>query len=132
MTVKYRLIKQATPGVKGGGQYKYYARACERQKASIDDLADLLAKRSSLSHGDIVATLYGLAHLIPELLLENRTVELGELGTFSLNLKSVGAEQPRIDGYRLIKGAEISFRPSLRLKQAVRNVDYTKSKSSTW
>lgn len=132
MTVNYRLIQQATPGVKGGGQYKYYARACDRQKASIDDLADLMVRRSSLSHGDILSTLYELAHIIPELLLENRTVELGELGTFSLNLKSVGADQPRVDGYRLIKGAEISFRPSPRLKQAVRTVEYTKSKTSEW
>lgn len=132
MTVKYRLIKQATPGVKGGGQYKYYARACDRTKASLDELADTLAKRSSLTRGDVVATLVGLIDLIPELLLDNRTVELGELGTFSLNLKSEASDEARTDGFRLIKSAEISFRASPRLKRAVKYPDCTKSKSSEY
>jgi len=126
------LIKQATPGIKGGGQYKYYARACERKKVDLDELADILQRASSLTRGDIVATLVGLVDLIPELLLQNNTIELGELGTFSLNLKSEGSEEPRVDGFRLIKGAEISFRPSPRLKQAVKIVDYKKSKTSEW
>ena len=132
MTVKYRLVKQATPGVKGGGQYKYYARACDRTKATLDELADALALRSSLTRGDVVSTLVGLIDLIPELLLDNRTVELGELGTFSLNLKSEGSDEPRTDGFRLIKSTEISFRASTRLKRAVKRADYTKSKTSDY
>ena len=132
MSVKYRLIRQATPGIKGGGAYKYYARACDRTKISLDQVAGTLARRSSLSRADVVATLVGLVDLIPELLLDNHTVELDELGTFSLNLKSDGSEEPRADGYRLIKGAEISFRPSPQLKQAVKNVDYSKSKTSAY
>ena len=132
MTVKYRLIKQATPGVKGGGQYKYYARACERQKVTLDELADTIVKRSSLSRGDIVATLVELIDLIPELLLDNHTVELDRLGTFSLNLKSKPSDEPRTDGFRLIKSADISVRAGTRLKQAVRNPDYEKSKKSPY
>ena len=132
MSVKYRIVKQSAPGVKGGGQYKYYARACERSKINLDGLAEKLEKRSSLSRGDIVSTLVGLVDLIPDLLLQNNTIELGELGIFSLNLKSDGAQEPRTDGYRLIKGAEISFRPSPKMKQAIKNPDYSKSKTSEW
>lgn len=132
MAVKYRLIKQATPGIKGGGQYKYYARACERKKVTIDQLANALAKRSSLSRSDIIATLTGMIDLMPELLLDNNTVELGELGTFSLNLKSNASEEPRIDGYRLIKSADISFRPGTKMKKAVSSPEYVKSKTSEY
>ncbi|MCW0482230.1 HU family DNA-binding protein [Gaoshiqia sediminis] len=132
MTVKYRLVKQATPGVKGGGHYKYYARACDRRKITLDELADMLEKRSSLSRGDIIGTLVGMIDLIPDLLLNNHTIELGQLGTFSLNLKSHASEEPRTDGFRLIKSADISFRPSPRLKQAVKYPDYTKSKTSDY
>ena len=132
MPVKYRIIQQATPGVKGGGSYKYYARACDRKKVTLDEIADTLSHRSSLTRSDIVATIVGLVDLIPDLLMNNNTVELGDLGTFSLNLKSDGADAPRTDGYRLIKGTEISFRPSPRLKQTIKVVDYTKSKTSEW
>ncbi|WP_163709654.1 HU family DNA-binding protein [Mangrovibacterium lignilyticum] len=132
MSVKYRLIQQATPGIKGGGQYKYYARACERRKVTLDEIADTLSHRSSLTRGDVVATLVGLVDLIPDLLLNNNTVELGELGTFSLNLKSKGSVEPRADGFRLIDRADISFLPSPRMKKAVKNAEYSKSKTSEW
>jgi len=132
MTLKYRLIKQATPGIKGGGDYKYYVRACERRKITLGQLADTLVKRSSLSRSDIIGALTGMIDLIPELLLDNNTVELGELGTFSLNLKSNASVEPRTDGFRLIKSAAISFRPSPRLKKAVKNPEFVKSKTSEY
>ncbi|MGQ8338736.1 HU family DNA-binding protein [Sunxiuqinia sp. A32] len=128
MSVKYKLIKQATPGIKGGGAYKYYVRACERQKSTLNDVASKLAERSSLSRADVVGVLTGLADLVPELLLNNQTVELGELGIFSLHLKSESAEQPRVDAYRLIKGVQVHFSPGSELKRAVRFPDYEKSK----
>ena len=132
MSVKYRLIKQATPGIKGGGQYKYYARACDRRKITIREVAEILSQRSTFTKGDIMGTLYGLVDLVPDLLLNNHTVELGELGTFSLNLKSKPSETPRTDGFRLIKSADISFRPSTQLKQAVQTPEYEKSKTSEY
>lgn len=132
MSIKYRLIKQATPGVKGGGEYKYYARACERRKVSLYEVAEILSKRSSFSKADVMGTLHGLIDLIPELLLDNQTVDLGDLGIFSLNLKSHPSDTPRTDGFRLIKSADISFRPSPRLKQAVKHPDYLKSKTSDY
>lgn len=132
MSVKYRLIKQATPGEKGGGKYQYYARACERRKVTLDEIADKLSERSTLSRSDIIGTLVGLVDLIPDLLLDNQSVELGRLGIFSLNLKSHASDEPRTDGFRLIKSAEVSFRASTHLKQAVKYPDYKKSKTSEY
>lgn len=79
-----------------------------------------------------MATLVGLIDLIPELLLDNRTVELGELRAFSLNLKSEASDEPRTDSFRLIKSADISFRPTPRLKRAEKHPDYSKSKTSKY
>lgn len=132
MTVKYKLIKQASPGVKGGGDYKYYVRACEREKVQLDEIARILSQRSSLSRSDIVATLIGFVDLIPELLLDNRSVELDELGIFSLHMKSIPSDTPRVDSFRLIKSVQIGFRPSVKLKKAVRNPQFEKSKTSEY
>ena len=132
MSVQYKLVKQATPGIKGGGDYKYYVRACNRRKTNLYDVAGILAQRSSLTRGDVIATLTGLIELIPELLLNNQTVELDHLGIFSLNLKSKPEDKPRTDSFRQIKSARISFRPSTRLKDAVRFPEYRKSKDSEY
>ena len=129
MSINYKLVKQATPGVKGGGAYKYYVRACDRKKASLYDVAAKLSERSTLSRVDVVGVLTGLADLIPELLLDNQTVDLGELGIFSLHLKSGAADEPRIDAYRLIKGVQIHFKIGKELKDAVRSPDFVKSKN---
>lgn len=126
MTIKYKIISQAQPGIKGGGTYRYYARACNRSRKDLYDLSEILSKRSTLSPGDIAAVIIGLSELIPELLMENNTVELGDLGTFSLHLKSDAAAQPEKADYRLIKGLNIQFRPGTRLKAAIRNPSFRK------
>ena len=121
MSIKYKIISQAQPGIKGGGTYRYYA-----SRKDLYDLSEILSKRSTLSPGDIAAVIIGLSELIPELLMENNTVELGDLGTFSLHLKSDAAAQPEEADYRLIKGLNIQFRPGTRLKAAIRNPSFRK------
>jgi len=61
MSLKYTIIRQAEPGVKGGGNYKYYARACERSRATIDDLAGILQHRTTLSRADVMGVIVGLS-----------------------------------------------------------------------
>ena len=35
MSIKYKVVKQATPGVAGGGEYRYYARITGRQNIEM-------------------------------------------------------------------------------------------------
>lgn len=132
MSLKYTIIRQAQPGIKGGGSYTYYARATERSRATLDDLADIIQQRTSLSRGDVVAVVVSLSDLIPELLTENKTVELGELGTFSLHLQSEGVSSPDEASYRKIRDLKIQFRPGVRFKRAIGRVNFVKSDKSRY
>lgn len=126
MSIKYKIVKQAEPGVKGGGKYMYYLRSADRQKLDINDVAKLLEKRSSLSRGDIIAVLTGLSDLVPRLLLNNYSVELGELGIFSIAVKSVPSENRKDATWRKIKHLKINFRVGKRLQKAIKGASFTK------
>ena len=132
MSIKYKLIRQNVPGEKGTGNYNYCVRACERNKVDLNEVARIITERSSFSRGDVVGVLTGLVDLIPELLLENKSIELGELGIFSLYLKSDTTKVPRVDSYRLIKSVKMQFRPGVKIKRALLFPDFTKSKTSEY
>jgi predicted histone-like DNA-binding protein len=130
MGLRYTIIRQAEPGIKGGGSYKYYVRACGRQRKTLEDLTYILQKRTSLCRSDIVSVMIGLSDLIPELLMDNCTVELGELGTFSLHMQSEGVSNPEEATYRKVKELKIQFRPGKRLKKAIGKVHFVRSEKS--
>ncbi|MDF1550309.1 MAG: HU family DNA-binding protein [Bacteroidales bacterium] len=124
MTVKYKIVKQAEPGIKGGGEYKYYLRSARREKLNITDIAKLLEKRSSISRTDIVAVLTGLTDLIPDLLLDNKSVKLGELGIFSLDIKSEASTALKEATWRKIKKLRINFRVGKTLQKAIQGASF--------
>lgn len=126
MSIQYKIVKQAEPGVKGGGEYKYYLRSAKREKIDISAIARLLEKRSSVSRADVVAVLTGLTDLIPELLLSNKSVELGELGIFSLDIKSTPSDNIKEATWRKIKNLRINFRVGKRLQSAITDATFEK------
>ena len=128
MTLKYKVVQQATPGKKGGGTYKYYARACNRTKRDLKYLASILSKRSSLSPGDIVSVLTELTILVPELLMENNTVQLGDLGTISLHLKSEGHQNEKDVTWRSIQETKVQFRAGIEFKRAIQDLHFERQK----
>jgi predicted histone-like DNA-binding protein len=126
MAIHYKIVKQAEPGIMGGGNYKYYARACGTRKINLREISDMLAQRSALSPGDVFGTVIGLVDLIPGLLMDGHTVEVGELGTFSLSLKSKGENSKDEVSYRSIKNLKINFRAGSRLKDVLAYAKFRK------
>ncbi|TAJ11610.1 hypothetical protein DMA11_16275 [Marinilabiliaceae bacterium JC017] len=120
MAIKYKTIRQATPGKQGGGTYRYYARACEREKKEIKYLAKIIAQRSSLSESDVKAVLDELTSVVPRLLLDNNTVQLGDFGTLSLHLNSRGEATTEDVSWRSIKDVKVQFRAGLELKKQIK------------
>ncbi len=90
MAIPYKAIKMAEAGVKGGGQYKYYARAGKRELYSFRELSKSIAKMSTVSEIDAAAVLAAFTRLIPDLLKEGKSIHLGDLGIFSVHLSSEG------------------------------------------
>ena len=126
MAIPYKIVAQCEPGVKGGGKQTYALRAWKRQKVDFKELCDKIAERSTLSRADTVAAVTALADLVPELLLNGKSVQVGDLGIFSLSLKSKKETEYKNVTARSVIGAQINFRPSKELKQKVKRPEVTR------
>ncbi len=61
MNIKYKVVAQAQPGVKGGGQVKYYARICRTNRIELDDVALYIRHMSTYSKADFIGAVYRIA-----------------------------------------------------------------------
>lgn len=120
------MVQQAEPGIKGGGNYKYYLRATHRELITVDSLAKKLANQTSLSDIDVKMVLMGLSEIIPDLLLSNYSVEIGELGIFSVSLKSDPAPTLEEATYRKIRELKVNFRVNKSIQKRVRDAQFKK------
>ena len=116
MSIKYKVVKLCQPGVIGGGKYKYYPRIYDRRKIKFDEISHRISNISTLSSIDIAACLEAFTNLIPELLQENRIVVLGDLGTFSLHIRSTASVTEKEVNRTNINDVKIAFRASNRTK----------------
>jgi predicted histone-like DNA-binding protein len=126
MTLKYKIVQQAEPGIKGGGKYLYYLRAAGRELVSIDKLSDILAQRTSLSSINVKSVLWGLTNVIPDLLLDNYSVEIGELGIFSVSMKSEPSDKLEDATWRKIHDLKVNFRVGKKIQKKVKNASFEK------
>ncbi len=129
MSITYKVVKQCEPGIKGGGTGKYYARACNRDKLSLEQICKQISKASTFSPADVVGVLYSFINLFPDLLKGGYTLDLEPLGIFSVSIKSKGEPQPDKVTSRSITGVQVNFRPSVRLKKEIKDAGFIKNHS---
>lgn len=127
MSIKYKGVSMARPGIKGGGAYKYYPRIYDRRKINLREISKIISSRCSLHSADIFGTLTALVEVIPELLLLNNTVELGDLGLFSLHIKGYPSDSLEKLNEHSIKEIKMAFRPGKQVKQRLENAHFTKA-----
>jgi predicted histone-like DNA-binding protein len=127
MALKYKIVQQAEPGVKGGGEYRYYLRATGRQLITIDELARKLAKETSLNEVSVKSVLWGLSSIIPDLLLNNYSVEIGDLGIFSVSLKSEPVATREEATWRNIHNLKVNFRVGTKIQGKVKNARFERA-----
>lgn len=88
------------------------------------DMADRISHACTLHKADVVAVLNALGHEMSEALLDGRTVQIDEIGSFSLKL---GLKEPKYLEDRVtsndvvVKG--VSFRACKELKEALRGAE---------
>jgi predicted histone-like DNA-binding protein len=128
MPISYKIVKQCQPGKAGGGQWKYYARACKRRKLSLYDLSREIERRTSLSVTDVIAAVTAFTEIIPDKLKNGHTVDLGSLGILSLSVKSKGQETLEEVTAKCISGVQINFRPSVQMKREMESVKFVLEK----
>jgi len=124
MAIKYKKIKQTVKDKNGDEKAIYYARSCKRNIVSLDQIAERIAGYTTLSRGEVHGVLYALADTIPQYLLDNESVELGDLGILSLHLSSQSEEKEEDVTWRSIKELKVQFRASKRIKKQLKNASF--------
>ena len=77
---------------------KTYALAQSRGRMNVDDLAKHMSQHNTpLSRGTIKAVLEDFIDCTRELILDGWIVDLGNMGTFNVTLKSTGVCESKVD-----------------------------------
>lgn len=121
--LKYRIIKQKNALDKDKKEM-YFPRLTSRQKYDVWDVAEEISSRSTLSNADILATLISLEEIIPELLKMGSIVNLGRLGTFSIQANAETSPTPEGVSWRSFKSVKAKFRPGEALKMHLFDVNF--------
>ncbi len=96
---------------------QYYASAVRDELIDTDSFVKLITQNCSLGRPDVYALMVTISELIPKLLAEGKSVSLGDIGTFSVSVKSESAESAKKLKSKMIKGLNIVYRPSKLLKK---------------
>jgi predicted histone-like DNA-binding protein len=126
MAVYYKAVKIKSPLRKEGNKEQYYPRVANRRKENLRDIGERISAMSTFNKADVIGVLEAFTELIPKLLKDNASVELGDLGTFSLHISGEGVDtEKEVTRFR-IKKSKIAFLPSKRLKEDIANAEYLK------
>jgi predicted histone-like DNA-binding protein len=87
-------------------------------------LAKLLADETTLNPKEAEMTLYQLLKVIINLLLEGHTVQLGELGTFRLTVRSEGSATSEETNATKIKAIQLQFTSSKVVREQLKDAKY--------
>ena len=97
-------------------QKVYYAQVARVRPLTLDKIAELIEKRSTVSSADIKAVLDALQFEILNALEEGFSVRLGDVGSFRATLTSRSADSAEAFLPSNIKGIRVTFTPSSKLR----------------
>ncbi|WP_339792512.1 HU family DNA-binding protein [uncultured Imperialibacter sp.] len=125
--IPYSIIRRGQPGVAGGGDQKYYAFVKRDRVISLREIIEEITAMSTLTKGDALNAVENFLDLIPKYVRKGHIVNLGQLGTFRVNISSNGHEQPeKVTAYS-IKGARVIFAPSAEMKMKLAELKFTRA-----
>jgi len=122
MTLKVKLINKRNPR-QPEDPPKFYASAMHERKIGLDELATSVSNRCSLRRSDVHGVLIALMDIIPEELGNGSILNLGQLGSFCVNVKSGGSDTAEEHSGSLIAGLKIQYRPTKELRKQLRMID---------
>ncbi|MDD1525279.1 DNA-binding protein [Riemerella anatipestifer] len=127
MSIKYKTIQKAQPGVAGGGDKKFYASPVYQGEKTLEGLTKDIEKISTVSGADIRAVLYALVDVMQNSLSEGRIVRLGELGSMRVSLSSEGKAKEEEVTSAVIRNAKVLFTPGADLKKMLQTLKFEKA-----
>jgi predicted histone-like DNA-binding protein len=126
MTIKYKLIEKAQPGVPGGGEKKWYAQIVYGEEVTVDELVKKIEKFCSLTEPDIKGVISALENVIQDEVAASRIVRMEKLGSFYPAISSEGDTDPEKITSDSIKKVSMNYRPGDRILKAINDAGFKK------
>lgn len=125
MAIKIKSIPKRNPRNLAAPP-QYYASAVHDSRTEIDELSELIAQVSNVSKTDTYAVLTALLEVIPRELSAGSIVNLGELGSFYVSVKSHPSEKAEEISANSVKSSKIIFRPGTILRDTLKRLKFAK------
>ena len=123
MSVRFKMIPKQNNLI-SPPEVKYYPCAVSKGEMQLDDLARIIAGRSTISRADCYGVIMALSDVIGQVISDGNIVKIDSLGTFQLVLQGTAADTEDALGKSNIKGAKISYKPSKELKTKIKDITY--------
>lgn len=105
MAVQFKMIPKKN-NLTSPPEVKYYPCAVSQGEVNLDDLARIVASRTTMSRPDCFGVIMALSDVIGESLANGNIVRVDNLGTFQLNLTGTQADLDAVIGKLNIKEAK--------------------------
>jgi len=123
--MKYRE-KQKRNGI--NDKQLNYAETVWSGLVGTREIAKVIAQRSTVSVGDVLATLYGLVQVMEQYLHDGYSVKLDDLGVFRLSATSAGYVTPEECQPHRVRAAKLCFRADTQIKSNLKFVKFERDK----
>ena len=115
--INYKVVERENPLTQ---EKMFYAMADTVTPMTLDEVAELIEKRCTLSSADVKAVLDALQFEVLHALLDGKSVRLGDLGSFRPTVSSKSANSADEFDSSNIKRVRVRFTPSAELSDRLR------------
>lgn len=110
MAIRYKLVQNKISGHDCYG--KFYARSIKTGEIGMKEIERIIEQNCSMKRSDVRAVLTELVDTIKDKLQDGYTVNLDELGRFSLGVKSEGVYRAAdFNVKKHVSGVNVNYRP---------------------
>lgn len=123
--VVYKVIPRVNPQ-KPKEAPKYYPKAIGTGYMTMADIVKRIEKECTITRADATAVIIALEDIIADAMSAGQIVQLGDFGNFYLSIKGKGALAEQDFVPALVKKAKVNFRPGKTVREALKNLSYSK------
>ncbi len=124
MAIKYKAQAKVNP--QNRTETRYYPVNIKTGNKNLEDLIPAIEKISTVSGADTAAVLYALLDVVPNLLADGNSVQLGGLGSIRVSIGGTGQEKQEEVTAANITKSKVLFTPGKKLKNMLAELSFKK------
>lgn len=110
-TLKYRKVQRTPQTGENAGKKKWYAASvCDRELSFEDFVSHISEHNSPYSRGTVHGVVMDALNCLKELILDGKSVRLGDLGLFSIGMSSKAEDSKEKVSAQSVQGVHLTVR----------------------